>query len=1734
MSGLIYGRKSLKASAGLLAALCLLAVLSASFASDTAVASPSATYQPPPIRFDLALESRPESPGSILPSWSLTIRNVGIDGHQVAVRDIKVRISPLQDESCGELSCDVVEDLSLGRFDAETGIWSIPELPSGGSAEAIFSRDRFQVSGGESYQLLVRRSGQPTTLTVTPLHLQAEIIDAEPSDRPEVKYNNVVEQWYLSYDDRGRNQTLHAFGDAGVSAETRSLGGDDIPSATIVTVTPFVEAIRDLVDVRPGEFSSAQFDVRIRIELDGLELAGEIQPATGNFDPETLIWDLGRATAPWPALDVPVRKDDAPSLARVPPERRCLTARVVSAVPPFELDQRKLRNDVAEACLAEPKAILPDGEIVLWWIHDCVGVTASPCGDDDELLLLAHERQADDIVLPDHAGEDRFFAPQSLIFQVHDPAGRQYDGDNDSLTDGTTVSWQTGRKDSGALNHEGVRVWYSRADLSPNIDAWSGIVLTASVSGATPGRVKVRFDNSTAGTFFDPNPSHQRSFGLSRATTRHTDMFFEFEKLGTYVVNFQAMVTRADSKVYTVAGDYTFHVGPIAELAVRDGGPSSLAPPEHWGYTIQAVNNGPDAVSSPRITLTNVPQGAEVILDERWPGEYLETRCVGGLCDAVWTLSQPLPITYGPDPPTLTLVTDADDAGQIRASIANNGPYTVTIDGETHTGTYLDHITENSSGVSIRARPGAARSLVVRTFHDFDPSLLIWEEVDRLHDWEVDRYEVHWFTPPGETCQRPAFDAVPTATTHHPMYLDVTPRAGDVKCYTVRAVNLVGHKTHWYTVASIGEEAPGTPRSLSVLTYADPPIAVVTWGPVESVNGWPISKYELWTARGEETCRKPRLDQAGEEVTGRVHLDYSINPNELTCYYVRAVNTQKVPGYWSEPALTAAGISDLTQLTVQGGAGVVEGGDAQFTISASPAPVAGDTLQVQYTVSQRGNFVSGGDLGQDSVIIDSRGRADITVPTEADDTGEADGAVVLTLLSGSGYALSSARSASVAVADDDDPTVSFAEPAAGVVKENAGPHNVVIQVEPAPHEDFPIGYTTEGDAVAGAGVNGDYTISGSGTVMARAGQTSVVIPVQPTDNGTSEPDESLILWLSQGDGYALGSLQVYWLTIADDDGPRAEFARAESGVDEDGGTYDVVINLDPSPAGNVSINYQMGGPATRDVDYSIAGVTGPTASVSASAGATSVTIPVNITDDSLTEGDERLELTLLSSSDYNLGAQQTHALTIRDNDLPRVSFTAGTSNPVEGDGPLNVTVRLDQPAPSDFTLHYGVGGDATRNRDYRVDSTALVPGEATSVAIPVTIIDDGDHEPDETVVLTLRAGSRYAVGDPSEHTLTIADDDLPLVAFAAAAASVSERAGTHRATILLDKAPHEETTVKYTVGGTADEGVDFSISGLTSGTGTVTVPARPSRVQVPIDIVNDGDAEGEERVVLTLMGGDGYALALPHRYELTILDDDAPVATFTAASGEVAEGDSGSNSPHNVEVKLDRPAPDGGTLLTFSVSSPSNIGATSSDDYGVPATMTARVDPGEMITDIPVTIVGDGDNEADEIVVLTLEPGRGYSVGSADEYTLTIVDDDHDENTPVASLNNPNFHGTGATQLEWWEDGGAARPTWHVTENFTGDVIFQYVGGTATLHEDFTVERIQGQTIEKAGDVFTVRSLESPQDFDRDTGVRWARFIFAPIRDDRSEGRETAIFRVLNGPGYTVGEPTELTIIIKD
>ncbi len=103
---------------------------------------------------------------------------------------------------------------------------------------------------------------------------------------------------------------------------------------------------------------------------------------------------------------------------------------------------------------------------------------------------------------------------------------------------------------------------------------------------------------------------------------------------------------------------------------------------------------------------------------------------------------------------------------------------------------------------------------------------------------------------------------------------------------------------------------------------------------------------------------------------------------------------------------------------------VTEGGDAVFTIEASPAPM--EDLTVTLTVSDDGtsDFLEQSDEGTNTTVIIPAGQtsATLTLATQDDSVDEPDGSVSATLAGGTGYAVAPPPedAASVSVADDDD------------------------------------------------------------------------------------------------------------------------------------------------------------------------------------------------------------------------------------------------------------------------------------------------------------------------------------------------------------------------------------------------------------------------------------------------------------------------------------------------------------------------------------------------------------------------------------------------------------------------------------------------------------------------------------------------------------------------------------------
>lgn len=100
-----------------------------------------------------------------------------------------------------------------------------------------------------------------------------------------------------------------------------------------------------------------------------------------------------------------------------------------------------------------------------------------------------------------------------------------------------------------------------------------------------------------------------------------------------------------------------------------------------------------------------------------------------------------------------------------------------------------------------------------------------------------------------------------------------------------------------------------------------------------------------------------------------------------------------------------------------------------------------------------------------------------------------------------------------------------------------------------------------------------------------------------------------------------------------------------------------------------TVSYGISGTATNGVDYSSL-----SGSVTFAAGQSSVDIPINIIDDNIAEGTEKVTISLLENSNYNLGASVNGTITIADNDFPGSVQWVRQFGTSVGESPIDISV----------------------------------------------------------------------------------------------------------------------------------------------------------------------------------------------------------------------------------------------------------------------------------------------------------------------------------------------------------------------------------------------------------------------------------------------------------------------------
>lgn len=123
---------------------------------------------------------------------------------------------------------------------------------------------------------------------------------------------------------------------------------------------------------------------------------------------------------------------------------------------------------------------------------------------------------------------------------------------------------------------------------------------------------------------------------------------------------------------------------------------------------------------------------------------------------------------------------------------------------------------------------------------------------------------------------------------------------------------------------------------------------------------------------------------------------------------------------------------------------------------------------------------------------------------------------------------------------------------------------------------------------------------------------------------------------------------------------------------------------------------------------------------------------------------------------------------------------AAETRPGEVANPGQFSITRTGSTATALTVNYVLSGTATNGLDYPTLPTSIViPVGQTSVTLPINVLDDALLEGNETVILTLAAGTGYSLGTSRTGTITIADNDqLGFANFVVADASGDGTANT--------------------------------------------------------------------------------------------------------------------------------------------------------------------------------------------------------------------------------------------------------------------------------------------------------------------------------------------------------------------
>ena len=712
--------------------------------------------------------------------------------------------------------------------------------------------------------------------------------------------------------------------------------------------------------------------------------------------------------------------------------------------------------------------------------------------------------------------------------------------------------------------------------------------------------------------------------------------------------------------------------------------------------------------------------------------------------------------------------------------------------------------------------------------------------------------------------------------------------------------------------------------------------------------------------------------------------------------------------------------------------------DGEFVIRLDGGLLAERDLTITYTIT--GSATEGTDytaIGNEVIV--TAGSNSVSIPiTVADDTlAECDETVTLTLISTTCGMINGGSSTGTVTITEPDATISLvandadaAEPAGT----NDGQFTIRLEDGQTADRDIAVTYTIAGTADNGT----DYTaIPATATISAGSGSTTIAIDV--LNDALAECDETVILTLT---GTSCGVLttgsstdtvtiteSAHTVSLVATDGAASEPAGSNDGE------FAVRLDGGQSADRDITVTYTVAGTATNGTDYVTIATT-----ATISAGTTSTTIAVDVLDDTLSECDETVILTLTATSCGDLNGASTNATVTLTETTPAITLVASDSSASEpaggNDGAFAISLPAGQTAERDITVTFSISGTATNGTDYTtIATTAIISAGTNSTTIAVTVSDDLLAECDETVTLTLTTASCGSVS-AATATVTITETN-PVISLVASDDAGAEPAGTDDGEFVVrlegGQSAQRNITVNYTISGTATNSTDYATIAASA-----TINAGTSSTTIAVDVSDDTVAECDETVVLTVTS-----------VSCGVVSGGSSIATVT-----IGEPDP-SISLSATDADANEPADDGTFTISIdngdlaeraiTVSYTVSGTATNGTDYAL-ISDTATIGVGTSSVAVTIDVSADSLAECDETVILTLTGASCGTINAASTTDMVTIGETVPSISLVASDSTaaePNDDGEFAVRLE-----GGLTADRDITVTYT-------ISGTATNGTDY-------------------------------------------------------------------------------